>query len=189
MVAERQSLIAAPMLSALAFAGLYLVIALPVLWVRPMPWVFILASCVLCVALAVLSAIDLETQRLPDMLTLPLLAVGIVVCWVTAAAPIWWRVLSALIGFLALFGVAWAYSRIRGRAGLGLGDAKLLAASGAWLGAEGLPSVVLGGSVAALIGVLVSMAAGSTVTASSRIPFGPFLALATWLVWLYGPIT
>jgi leader peptidase (prepilin peptidase)/N-methyltransferase len=71
---------------------------------------------------------------------------------------------------------------------MGLGDAKLLAASGAWLGAEGLPGVLLWASGSALVGILIARWRGETLSASTRVPFGPFLAFGTWLVWVYGPV-
>lgn len=76
----------------------------------------------------------------------------------------------------------------RRRAELGLGDAKLFAAAGAWLSLEGLPSVMVWASCAALLGVLVAIHLRQPVEATTRVPFGPFLAFGFWVVWLYGPI-
>jgi leader peptidase (prepilin peptidase)/N-methyltransferase len=70
------------------------------------------------------------------------------------------------------------------RAGLGLGDAKLFAAAGAWLSLEGLPSVMVWVSCAALVAILLRQ----PVEATTRAPFGPYLAFGFWVVWLYGPI-
>ena len=78
------------------------------------------------------------------------------------------------------------YSRVRGRDGLGLGDAKLFAASGAWLGLEGLPAVLLVACGAAIVALLVMAWRSQALSATTRIPFGPFLAFGTWIVWLYG---
>jgi leader peptidase (prepilin peptidase)/N-methyltransferase len=64
----------------------------------------------------------------------------------------------------------------------------LLAAAGAWVGASGLPSVVAGGALGALIAAGGIMLTGVRLGRTSALPFGPFLALATWLVWLVGPI-
>jgi len=98
------------------------------------------------------------------------------------------RVPGAALGYLFLAGVAWAYRRLRGREGLGLGDAKLFAAAGAWVGAFALPSVLLGAAVSALAAAAVMVLCGRSLSRSSALPFGPFLAAATWAVWLYGPI-
>jgi leader peptidase (prepilin peptidase)/N-methyltransferase len=70
-----------------------------------------------------------------------------------------------------------------------LGDAKLLAAGGAWVSWEGLPSVLLLACAAALAWVLMMRWRGVAVTLDRSIPFGPTLCLGTWLVWLYGPLT
>jgi leader peptidase (prepilin peptidase)/N-methyltransferase len=76
---------------------------------------------------------------------------------------------------------------LRHRAGLGLGDAKLFAAAGAWLGPAGLPSVLVWACGAALIAVAIHSIRGQTLSRTSRIAFGPFLAFGFWIVWLFGP--
>ena len=173
----------------LAFAGAYLVVALPVLLQSSPTRAVVAASLLLGGALSALSAIDCKTMRLPDMLTLPLAAAGIVLAAGFDWAPLWWRLLSACVGFVALFAVAALYRTVRGQNGLGLGDAKLFAAAGAWVGLEGLPSVLLYAAGSALAGILVAAVMGNEVTARTRFAFGPFLAFGLWLVWLYGPLT
>ena len=74
---------------------------------------------------------------------------------------------------------------LRGRDGVGEGDAKLLAASGAWLGAALLPQVILLAASTALAAALCLRLAGNRLSAGSALPFGPFLAFATWLLWLF----
>jgi leader peptidase (prepilin peptidase)/N-methyltransferase len=145
-------------------------------------------SILLAAILAACSATDVHSWRLPDILTLPLAALGLLVSAATGAAPLWWSAASAALGFLALAGLAWGYQRVRGRPGLGLGDAKLLAAAGAWLGAGALATVLLWATGAALVCVLLAHRSGAGVTGASRLPFGPFLAFGIWLVWLYGPL-
>ena len=80
------------------------------------------------------------------------------------------------------------YRRIRGRIGLGMGDVKLFAALGCWTGWQGLPGIILHAALASLIWALLLRLAGRRITATTRLPFGPFLCLAGWLVWLYGPL-
>src|SRR6185436_5311870 len=143
-------------LSALAFAGFYLALALPVLWRNEASVTWLLASAGLALVLAALSAVDLRDYRLPDLLTLPLVAVGVLASWWLGLASPWWAIASAVIGFALLTGVGMLYSRVRGRDGLGLGDAKLFAASGAWLGLEGLPAVLLVACGAAILALLVA---------------------------------
>lgn len=147
------------------------------------------AGCVLGWTLLTLAAIDFRDGILPDLLTLPLIAAGLVATYFLAP----WQMLDAAIGAVAGFAVfaltRWLYRRLRGREGLGLGDAKLLAASGAWVSWSGLPSVVLIGAAVGLVLALVLYQRGEQLTLQQRIAFGPALCLGTWLVWLYGPIT
>ena len=144
------------------------------------------AGCGLGWALLALAWIDCEHMVLPDALTLPLVLAGLGVTWLAAPSAIGDSALGALAGYLALRGLALGYRRLRGRDGLGEGDAKLLAASGAWLGWAALPRVVLIGAVAGLALAGVQAARGRRPHGATALPFGPCLALGTWLVWLYG---
>lgn len=138
---------------------------------------------VLFSALAVLAVIDARTMRLPDWLTLPLIAAGLVMAWLTQASLIS-HAAGALIGYGGLVTLEIAYRRLRGRDGIGRGDAKLLAAGGAWCGVWALPLILLAASLSALCAiVLVALVTGRRVEASARIAFGPYLALAIALVW------
>jgi len=134
-------------------------------------------------ALAVLAVIDARTMRLPDWLTVPLIAAGLVMAWLTQASLIS-HASGALIGYGGLVTLEIAYRRLRGRDGIGRGDAKLLAAGGAWCGVWALPLILLAASLSALCAiVLVALVTGRRVEASARIAFGPYLALAIALVW------
>jgi leader peptidase (prepilin peptidase) / N-methyltransferase len=146
------------------------------------------ASLLLLITLVALSTVDWLTFRLPDTLTVPLGVAGIIVHWDGGQFAVVERLIAAGIGFCLLAGAARGYEKLRGRAGLGLGDAKLYAAAGAWLGLAGLPSVLVYATIGALAVIAVSMIAGRRVTLTSRLPFGPFLAFAIWIVWLYGPV-
>jgi leader peptidase (prepilin peptidase) / N-methyltransferase len=171
-----------------AFLALYCALAAPLLWHDGPASGIPAVSILLAATLAACSAIDVYFYRLPDALTLPLAAAGILVSAATGLSPPWWSAVSAGVGFLLLAGVAYGYRYVRGRTGLGLGDAKLLAASGAWLGAGALPTVLLWATGSALVCVLVASRRNPALTGASRLPFGPFLAFGTWLVWLYGPL-
>jgi leader peptidase (prepilin peptidase) / N-methyltransferase len=146
------------------------------------------ADCILGWALLALSWIDWRHMILPDVLTLPLLVAGLGFGWLFDPGNIADYAIGAAVGWLLFSAIAWFYRRLRGRDGLGEGDAKLLAAAGAWVTWEGLPEVML---VAALAGLAVALAgrlAGQKMEAQTAIPFGPCLAFATWLTWLYGPL-
>lgn len=145
-------------------------------------------GCLLGWTLLALAWIDWEHFRLPDALTLPLLLAGLGATLLLdpEAAPE--HAAAAALGYLVLRGLALAYRALRGREGMGAGDAKLLAAAGAWVGMAALPTVVLG---AALLGIGLALAArlrGQAVTRTTPVPFGPGLCAALWLAWLYGGV-
>lgn len=141
-------------------------------------------TAVLIAALGALTVIDARTYRLPDILTLPLIAAGVLATWLIGS-PIWLSVLGAAIGYGALVGVEKAYERARGRQGLGRGDAKLFAAGGAWCGALALPFILLAASLAALIYVgVLRLVTGKPISADHMIAFGPFLAFAIALIFV-----
>ncbi len=143
-------------------------------------------ACVLGWTLLALAWIDWEHLRLPDALTLPLVVAGLGATLLLDPGDAPEHAAAAALGYLVLRGLAVGYRALRGRDGLGVGDAKLLAAAGAWVGVEALPIVVLG---AALFGIGLALAArlrGHTVSRATAIPFGPGFCAALWLVWLYG---
>jgi len=144
-------------------------------------------DCLLGWWLLALAWIDIRRWLLPDPLTLPLVIAGLVVTAILDPVKLTENALGAAAGYLSLRVVASLYRVLRGREGLGRGDAKLLAASGAWLGAGALPQVVLGAAVTGLFAAGCLQLAGTRLRARSALPFGPFLALATWLLWLFGP--
>jgi leader peptidase (prepilin peptidase)/N-methyltransferase len=143
--------------------------------------------------LIALAGIDLDHQLLPDLLTLPLLWLGLL------ASLTGWQVhghalpvepanaiAGAAIGYLALWTVYHAFRLLTGKEGMGYGDFKLLAALGAWMGWQMLlPIVLLAAGVGALVGVV--LIATRRHERGSPIPFGPFLAAAGWIAILWGP--
>ena len=137
--------------------------------------------------LLALGWIDIRRWLLPDALTLPLVVAGLAAAVAFDPEQLTNRALGAALGYLSLRMVALLYRVLRGREGLGHGDAKLLAASGAWVGVMALPQVVLGAAVSALLTAAGLRLAGIRLGAGSALPFGPFLAFAAWLVWLLGP--
>jgi leader peptidase (prepilin peptidase) / N-methyltransferase len=145
-------------------------------------------DCLLGWWLLTLGWIDLRRWLLPDILTLPLVLAGLAAAAVFEPADLAQRALGAALGYTSLLLVAALYRKLRGREGLGRGDAKLLAASGAWVGAAALPQVILVAALSALLAAAGLRLAGVRLRAYSALPFGPFLALATWILWLSGPL-
>ena len=138
--------------------------------------------------LLLIAVVDAEHFRLPDRLTLPLLATGgLAAVLLDHTAPLD-AVIGAAVGFGGLWLLAFAYRRLRGRDGLGDGDPILLAAGGAWVGWIGLPSVLLWASAAGLSFVAARLLVGREVSGGDRLPFGPCLAVGIWLTWLIGPL-
>jgi leader peptidase (prepilin peptidase)/N-methyltransferase len=140
------------------------------------------ASCGLGWTLLALGGIDARCQRLPDFLTLPLVLGGLAEAAAIEPEALTDRTLGAAAGYLGLRLLALLFRRLRGRDGLGEGDAKLLAAGGAWVGAFALPDVLLVAAGTALAFALRRLRPDP----AERIPFGPFLGAGIWLLWLYG---
>ena len=138
-------------------------------------------GCGLGWTLLTLSWIDAETMLLPDVLTLPLVLAGLVSSIPGGSGAMLASGLGAVLGFGLIWTVASVYAVLAKRPGLGEGDLKLFAATGAWLGWQALPLVIFASSILGIIGALVAMCLGKTMTRETRIPFGPFIAAATWL--------
>jgi len=136
-------------------------------------------------ALLALTAIDLDTQLLPDDITLPLLWAGLLVNLSGTFAPLRSALIGAVAGYLALWLVYWGFKLATGKEGMGYGDFKLLAAIGAWLGWQKLPMVILFSSVVGAvvgIGLIVFARHGR----EKPIPFGPYLAVAGIVALFWG---
>lgn len=140
---------------------------------------------VLVWALIALAAIDLDTQLLPDSITLPLLWLGLALNLWGAYVDLPSAVAGAMLGYLALWSVFWLFKLATGKEGMGYGDFKLLAALGAWLGWQMLPAIILLSSVVgAVVGITLIVATrhGRNVP----IPFGPYLAAAGGITLFWG---
>lgn len=137
--------------------------------------------------LLLLSVLDAEHLWLPRLLTGLLIGSGLIVGAALGRDAFLDQAVGAAAGWLGLSALAWAYRRVRGREGLGGGDAWLLAGGGAWVGWTGLPLVLLCAAGSGLAWVGWRALAGRPVGRHEEAPFGPFLCLGIWLVWLYGP--
>ena len=145
-----------------------------------------LGACAFLWTLLALTGIDLDTQLLPDNLTLPLLWGGLIVNLNGIFVPLTDAVIGAIAGYLVLWSIYWLFKLIRGKEGMGYGDFKLLAALGAWLGWKALPLIVLGSSV---VGAVIGIALVAFKGRDHNVPlaFGPYLAIAGAVVLFFGP--
>ncbi|TCT24695.1 prepilin peptidase [Thermomonas haemolytica] len=135
--------------------------------------------------LVALAGIDLRTRLLPDQLTLPLLWLGLVAAMEHLYVQPKPAVLGVMAGYLSLWSVYWLFKQLTGKEGMGHGDFKLLAAIGAWTGLAGvLPTILLSSLVGAVVGSLWLAAKGRDK--ATPIPFGPYLALAGWISFMWG---
>ncbi|MBO9665052.1 A24 family peptidase [Dokdonella sp.] len=131
------------------------------------------------------AGIDARTQLLPDQLTLPLLWLGLLLTLVPLFVSPSAAIVGAAIGYLSLWSVYWLFKLATGKEGMGYGDFKLLGALGAWMGASALlPIVLLSALVGAVVGGLVLALRGQD--RSTPIPFGPFIAAAGWVWFVFG---
>ena len=148
-----------------------------------------LAAMLFAGMLIALTGIDLDTQLLPDDLTLPLLWAGLLANAFGLFADLHAAVIGAMAGYLSLWSVYWGFKLLTGKEGMGYGDFKLLAALGAWLGWKMLPLLILLSSfVGAIVGIGLMVLArhGRNVP----IPFGPYLAIAGIVTLFWGgPLT
>lgn len=140
---------------------------------------------VLTCCLIALSGIDLRTQLLPDQITLPLLWLGLIASVDNLYVPAKSALAGAVLGYLSLWMVWWVFKQLTGKEGMGHGDFKLLAALGAWVGYKGLlPIILMSSLVGAIIGsIWLAMKGRDRAT---PIPFGPYLAIAGWIVFFFG---
>lgn len=131
------------------------------------------------------SGIDVRTQLLPDSLTLPLMWLGLIASLDNLYMPAKPALLGAVVGYASLWTVWWLFKQATGKEGMGHGDFKLLAALGAWCGLSGLLPIILLSAVAgAIIGSVMLAVQGRD--RSTPIPFGPYLAIAGWVTFMWG---
>jgi leader peptidase (prepilin peptidase)/N-methyltransferase len=135
--------------------------------------------------LVAMTFIDFDTQLLPDDLTYPLLWAGLLVNVQGTFVPLQDAVIGAAAGYLVLWAVYWLFKLVTGKEGMGYGDFKLLAALGAWLGWQMLPTIILLSSVVGAV-VGISLIVFAKRGRDKPIPFGPYLAAAGLIALLYG---
>ena len=149
------------------------------------PEVQVLPALALTWSLLALSFIDAEHQLLPDVITLPILWLGLLLSVFRVFTDSTASILGAVAGYLSLWLVYQLFKWLTGREGMGHGDFKLLALLGAWLGWAHLPQIIL-------LSSLVGAVAGLTLIALTQrdhrqpIPYGPYLAAAGWIALIWG---
>ncbi len=132
-----------------------------------------------------LTMIDADHKILPDQITLPLLWAGLILNSFSLFVPLQDALWGAVAGYLSLWSVYQGFKLLTGKEGMGFGDFKLLAALGAWMGWQSLLVIILLSSlVGAIIGSVILFA--NKQGRDTAIPFGPYLAIAGWISFLWG---
>lgn len=143
------------------------------------------AVCIFGWFLIAISFIDIENQLIPDSISIPLLWIGLLLSCFDLFTNSHDAILGAIIGYVFLWGIGQLFQFSRKREGIGLGDCKLLAAVGAWLGWQLLPFVILTSSIFGLIigsGILLH----KKLSRNTPIPFAPFITIAAWTAIIWG---
>lgn len=146
-------------------------------------------SCVLALIMALIAVNDARHFIVPDILSLPAIPLGLLAAGLVSPPDIVWQTILVHAGAMVLAGaglflVRIAYRRLRGFEGLGLGDVKLVAAGGAWVGMDGTGFFMLLACAGALAFVVLgNFTKSGRIDRHTPIPFGAFLAPAIWCVW------
>lgn len=147
-------------------------------------WQFV-AGLTLTAGLVAMSGIDIKLQLLPDSLTLPLLWLGLLISLDKLFISPEQAIIGAALGYLALWTVYHIFKLATGKEGMGYGDFKLLALLGAWMGASMLPLIIILSALAgSIIGLGLIVFQGRDK--AKPLPFGPYLAIAGWIAFLWG---
>lgn len=133
--------------------------------------------------LIILCGIDIDHQLLPDPLVYILLWTGILASLAGLTIPLSTAITGALVGYLSLWFIFWLFKLISGKEGMGYGDFKLLAALGVWIGWKFLLPLII---VASILGALIGGISMLVFKSSNKIPFGPYLATAGWIMVFWG---
>lgn len=152
-----------------------------------MQFLTMFAWCGFGATLLALTLIDIDQRLLPDALTLPLLWAGLLCSVAGLTLPIDQAVLGAALGYGVMGAIAGAYRALTGEDGLGGGDAKLVAACGAWLGWIGVPLMLAFGAVAATL-AFAAFAVWRGRALREPLPFGPWLSLGALASLLWGEL-
>lgn len=135
--------------------------------------------------LIVASFIDFNHQFLPDTITYILLWLGLITATQHYFTDPLQAIYGVIFGYLFLWAIAKGFIILRKKEGMGLGDCKLFATIGAWVGATALPNVLL---ISALLGLIISgiLLLFKKINRNNPIPFGPYIATSGWVCVVYG---
>src|SRR5262245_3127049 len=148
------------------------------------------ASCLLGWSMLAIAAVDARRFVIPDALSLPAVPVGLLASGYLIDPSMHQlicldHVIGDGVGGALFWLVREADWRVPGREGLGLGDVELAAAAGAWTGWQHLSEVILFATTVALgLAIAIAIVRRETLSATSRLAFGVFLAPSIWIVWL-----
>ena len=146
----------------------------------PLELAFGLTICLSCILL-IISIVDVKSLRIPDLLSLPLIASGLSFAFAIPDVLGLDYLVGATVAFILFAGLGDVYFRLRGIDGLGLGDAKFFAAAGAWIGWQNLPIVLL----LATVGGLMQATINHKSHRDTPLAFGPWIAFGFWSVWIW----
>lgn len=145
----------------------------------------LIPALILTWSLIALAWIDIDEQILPDNITLPLLWLGLLLNISGLFCPLPQAILGATVGYLSLWSLYWVFKLLTGKEGMGYGDFKLMAMLGAWMGLKSLlPIILLSSLVGAVVGI--TLIALKKQHRDNPIPFGPFIAAAGWITFIWG---
>ncbi len=156
-------------------------------WIMVPDWARV-AGIVLGWALMALVIMDLRGTLMPDRLTLTLLPLGLFAAWLNASAVLIDHLIGSVVGFAIGYAFVTGAKRLGRRPAPAMGEAKLLAAAGAWVAWQGLPMVVAAALLAACLIGLWGRLTTHRPYADGRLAAGASIAIGVWLVWLYGPL-
>jgi len=142
-------------------------------------------SFLLFAILLVLALWDWRAQRLPNIFTALLFLAGLLNLYLGPRYNLDVHLIGAAVGLLLLPALNYGYKKVRGRDGIGMGDAKLLAGIGLWLGWPALPLVLLIASIGGLVYALFTSMTKKGIDLGLRLPFGSFLCFAAWICWSF----
>ncbi len=138
-----------------------------------------------CAALIAITFIDLDHRIIPDLISLPFIAIGVLGSLAVPSLGLINSLLGAAGGGFGFWFMAWAYEKVSGREGLGFGDVKLLAMIGAFLGPKGaLGTVLLSSVVGSVVGIVIMIVQKKNLKLA--LPYGPFLALGAFAYLFWG---